>query len=167
MREILRNNGRTHFLARRDGERGVAMVSTLAVIVILGIVVTVVISNSSSGPPSTKIGGSAVGTTTTTSVKSIGSDATASAISACLASYSEVNTALTYYKTLNGDSPPAGTAWATSATNGSALIESWPSGTPYYAITWNGAELSVIPKRGVPSHGTFGASSPRSGCYAA
>jgi hypothetical protein len=143
------------------------MVSTLAVVVILGIIVTVVISNGSSGPPSAKVGGSPVGTTTTTSIKSIGSDATATAVSVCLASYSEVDAALTYYKTLNGASPPAGTAWATTVTGGGALIESWPSGAPYYAITWNGVELSVTPEHGAPSHGTSGESSPRTGCYAA
>jgi hypothetical protein len=141
------------------------MVSTLAVVVILGVIVTVVISNGPSGPKST-VGGSS-GTTTTTSVKSIGSDATASAISACVANYDEVNTALTYYKTLNGTSPSAGTAWATTTTDGSALIDSWPTGAPYYTITWNGVELTVIPKRGAPSHGTSGTSSPRTGCYAA
>jgi hypothetical protein len=141
------------------------MVSTLAVVVILGVIVTVVISNGPSGPKST-VGGSA-GTTTTTSVKSIGSDATASAISGCLANYIEVNTALTYYKTLNGAPPSAGTTWATSTTDGSALIDSWPTGAPYYTITWNGVELTVIPKRGAPSHGTSGTSSPRTGCYAA
>jgi hypothetical protein len=165
MRRKLRGAGGMVFLARRDSERGVAMVSTLVVVVILGIIVTVVISNGPSGPKST-VGGSA-GTTTTTSVKSIGSDASASAISACLASYSEVNTALTYYKTLNGASPSAGTTWATSSTGGSALIDSWPVGTPYYTIAWNGVELSVIPKRGAPSHGTSGTSSPKTGCYSA
>jgi hypothetical protein len=142
------------------------MVSTLAVVVILGVIVTVVISNGPSGPKST-VGGSVVGTTTTTSVKSIGNDATASAISACLANYTEVNTALTYYRTLNGASPPAGTAWATSTTNGSALIDSWPSGLPRYRITWNGVQLGVIPQHGASSHGTAGVSSPPTGCYAA
>ncbi len=142
------------------------MVSTLAVVVILGIIVTVAISNGPSGP-NTSVGGSPAGTTTTTSVKSIASDATASAISACLASYAEVDTALTYYKALKGASPPAGTTWATSAVGGAALIESWPSGVPYYSITWNGVEFSVIPKRGTPSHGTSGTSEPPTGCYAA
>src|ERR1700735_5312572 len=107
MRERPRNTSRARFLTRRNSERGVAMVSTLAVVVILGVIVTIVISNGSSGPTAPTVGGSTVGTTTTTSVKSIGNDATAAAVSTCLASYSEVNTALTYYKTLNGDSPPA------------------------------------------------------------
>jgi hypothetical protein len=142
------------------------MVSTLAVVVILGIIVTVALSNGPSGP-NTSVGGTPSGTTTTTSVKSIGSDATASATSACLASYTEVDMALTYYKALKGASPPAGTAWATSWVGGAALIESWPSGAPYYSITWNGVEFSVIPKRGTPSHGTSGTSSPPTGCYAA
>ena len=143
------------------------MVSTLAVVVILGIVVTVVLTNGPSGPKTTAVGGSAAATTTTTSIKSIGSDATAAAISACLASYSEVNTALTYYETLNGAPPAAGTTWATSSNNGSALIDAWPSGAPYYGITWNGTELIVTPVHGAASHGTPGTSSPRTGCYAA
>ncbi len=166
MRRKLHNTQRANFLTRRSSERGVGMVSTLAVVVILGVIVTVVITNGPSGPKSAVVGGSAT-TTTTTSVKSIGSDATASAISACLASYTEVNTALTYYKTLNGAPPPTGTAWATSTTSGSALIESWPSGAPYYSITWNGVELTVTPTHGVASHGTSGTSSPATGCYAA
>jgi hypothetical protein len=141
------------------------MISTLAVVVILGVLVTVVISNGPSGPQSTLQG--SAGTTTSTSVKTIGNDTTASAISSCLANYTEVDAALTYYKTLNGTSPSAGTAWATSTTSGSALIQSWPSGLPHYTITWNGVEISVIPKRGVPSHGTPGTSSPATGCYAA
>jgi hypothetical protein len=165
MRRTLRNTSRANITGRRNSERGVAMVSTLAVIVILGVIVTIVISNGPSGPKST-VGGS-IGTTTTTSVKTIGSDTTASAISACLASYTEVNTALTYYKTLNGALPTTGTAWATTATSGTALIDSWPTGAPYYTITWNGIELTVIPARGAPSHGTSGTSSPRTGCYAA
>jgi hypothetical protein len=151
--------------SRRRPEDGVAMVSTLAVVIILGIIVTIVISNGPSGPKTT-VGGSVV-TTTTITVKTVGNDTTAAAISACLASYSEVNTALSYYKTLNGASPPAGTAWATSTTNGSALIDSWPSGAPNYSVSWNGVELTVTPRRGTPSHGTSGSSSPPTGCYAA
>jgi hypothetical protein len=142
------------------------MVSTLAVVIILGITVTAVISNGPSGPL-TSVGRSVAGTTTTTSIKSIGSDATTSAIATCLASYTQVETALTYYKALKGGSPPAGTTWATSAAGGDALIESWPSGAPYYSITWNGVEFSVIPKRGTASHGTAGTSTPPTGCYAA
>jgi hypothetical protein len=142
------------------------MVSTLAVVVILGVIVTAAISNGPSGPQ-TSVGGSPVGTTTTTSIKSIGSDATASATAACLASYTEVDTAMTYYMALKGVVPPTGTTWATSSPGGSALIESWPSGAPYYSITWNGVEFSVIPKRGIPSHGNSGTSTPATGCYAA
>jgi hypothetical protein len=165
MRRRLHSTIRTKVFARRDSEFGVGMVSTLAVVVILGIIVTVAI-NGQSGP-TTSVGGSAVGTTTTTSIKSIGSDASASAIAACLASYTEVDTALTYYVALKDTSPPAGTAWATSSVGGSALIESWPSGAPYYIITWNGVAFSVIPKRGTPSHGNSGTSTPKTGCYAA
>lgn len=166
MRRNMRSTMWTTSAARRNSERGVGMVSTLAVVVILGVLVTVVISNGP-GPKSPGAGGSAAGTTTTTSVKSIGSDAKASAISACLASYTEVNSALTYYKTLNGALPSAGTAWATSSASGSALIQSWPTGAPNYRITWNGVELIVIPHRGTASRGTSGTSTPPTGCYAA
>jgi hypothetical protein len=152
--------------SRRSSERGVAMVSTLAVVIILGIIVTIVISNGPSGPK-TSVGGSAPATTTTITVKTVGNDATASAIASCLASYIEVDTALTYYKTLNGASPPAGTTWATTTANGSALIQSWPSADSYYTISWNGNEFIVIPKRGTPSRGTSGTSTPPTGCYAA
>jgi hypothetical protein len=142
------------------------MIATLAVVVILGVLVTVVISNGYPSAPSTGVGGSGSGTTTT-SVKSIGTEAKEAAVSSCLASYATVSAALATYKTLESSDPPSGTAWATSSTNGETLLQSWPVGAPYYVLTWNGAALSAIPRRGVASHGTEGTSSPPTGCYAA
>ena len=79
MHETLRSTIGRRLLARRTCERGVALVSTLTVVVILGIIVTVVVARGPSGPTATGVGGSG-GTTTTTSVKTIGNDATASAV---------------------------------------------------------------------------------------
>ncbi|MGH3731830.1 MAG: hypothetical protein ACRDVC_00375 [Acidimicrobiales bacterium] len=141
------------------------MLSMLAVVVILGVVVTIVLSTGPSSLKSTTTGGTAAGTTTTT-VKSIGTEAKAAAVSSCLGNYSIVNTALGYYKTLEGSLPPAGTAWATSSSNGGTL-ESWPTDAPYYTITWNGVTLSVIPKHGTSSRGTAGTRAPPTGCYGA
>jgi hypothetical protein len=141
------------------------MVSTLAVVIILGVIVTIAISNGPSSPKST--GGSPTGTTTTTSVKSIGTEANEAAVSSCLGNFATVNAALATYKSLESSPPPAGTAWATSSANGGALLESWPTDAPYYVITWNGVTLNVIPRRGAASHGTQGTSTPPTGCYAA
>lgn len=140
------------------------MLSTLVVVVILGVIVTIAISNGPSSPKST--GGSAAGTTTTTSVKSIGTEANEAAVASCLGNFATVSAALATYKTLETSAPPAGTAWATSSATGGALLESWPTDAPYYVITWNGVTLNVIPKRGVASHGTQGTSTPPTGCYA-
>jgi hypothetical protein len=143
------------------------MVSTLAVVVILGIIVTIAISNGPSSPNTTVAGGTGAGTTTTTSVKSIGTEAKYAAVSSCLGNFATVSAALATYKALESAAPPAGTSWATTSTNGGALLQSWPTDAPYYVITWNGITLSVVPRRGVASHGTQGTSSPRTGCYAA
>ena len=61
----------------------------------------------------------------------------------------------------------AGVAWATATANGGPYLQAWPESANYYSITWNGAQLSVIPVRGAPSHGSDGASSPKTGCFAA
>lgn len=143
------------------------MISTLAVVVILGVIATIAISNGPSSPKTTPTGGVAAGTTTTTTVKSIGTEANEAAVSSCLGNFATVSAALATYKSLESSAPPAGTTWATTSTNGGALLQSWPTDAPYYAITWNGVTLSVIPKRGVASHGTQGTSSPPTGCYAA
>jgi hypothetical protein len=141
------------------------MISTLAVVIILGIIVTIAISNGPSSPNST--GGPTAGTTTTTSIKSIGTEANEAAVSSCLGNFTAVSAALATYKALESSSPPAGTAWATSSASGGALLETWPTDAPYYVITWNGVRLNVIPQHGVASHGTQGTSTPPTGCYAA
>jgi len=88
-------------------------------------------------------------------------------VSACQANYQAIETALADYRSLNGSSPAPGDAWATSASNGGPFLQVWPQSALYYSITWNGAELSVVPARGTSSHGSDGTSSPRSGCFAA
>ncbi len=150
----------------RRSERGVGMISTLAVVVILGVIVTIVISNGGTpSTPKTNLSGAPSGTTTT-GPSSIGSDAKAAAISSCLGNFAIVESAISDYQTLENSTPPAGTTWATSSSSG-PILQSWPSDPPYYALSWNGHELSVIPGHGgVASHGNTGTSSPPTGCHA-
>ncbi len=155
---------------RRNSERGVGMISTLAVVVILGVIVTIVISNG--GTPSTPqtsltgTSGPGSGTTTTTGPSTIASDAKAAAITSCVGNFAIVESAISDYQSLQGSTPPAGTAWATSASSG-PILQSWPSDPPYYSLSWNGHVLSVIPGHGTASHGSTGTSTPPTGCHAA
>lgn len=142
------------------------MITTLVVVIILGLVVTIALSNGPGSPRGASSAGTADGTTTTTGVTSIGSDADKAAVSSCLADYSSIATALSTYKELNNASPPAGTAWAASG-GSDALLQAWPGESSYYRLTWNGHTLNVIPRRGTSSVGTSGTSSPPTGCYAA
>lgn len=166
MRETTHRNTRAiRGAGRTKSENGVGMVATLAVVVILGITVTIAISSGPSSPKNSS--GPSAGTTTTTTVKSIGTEANEAAVSSCLGNYAAVNAALATYRTLESSAPPAGTAWATSSASGIALLESWPTGAPYYVISWNGVTLNVTPRKGVASRGTPGTSTPATGCYAA
>jgi hypothetical protein len=152
---------------RRHGEHGVAMVSTLVTVIILGVIAGVVLSESSHSKsgPSTHVSGSLA--TTTTTPQSIGTEAQLAAVSGCETNFTAIATAVQTYSAENGSPPPAGTAWATSSTDGGPFLQSWPTDPAYYSITWSGASESVIPKKGVASHGTMGTSSPATGCYAA
>jgi type II secretory pathway pseudopilin PulG len=152
--------------ASTRSESGVAMLSTLVVVVILGVLVTVVLSNS---PGSKSKGGSnsSTQTTITTTPKSIGTEAQLAAVSGCEANYTSVVTAVQTYSAENGSPPPAGTAWATSTSGGGPFIASWPADPKYYSIVWNGVSVVVVPAKGVASHGSQGTSSPPTGCYAA
>jgi hypothetical protein len=140
------------------------MLSTLVVVVIVGVLVTVVLThNTSTNTPSAT--GSSL-TTTSTTPKSIGTEANLAAISGCEASYATIASAIQTYSTEHGANPPAGTAWALSASSG-PLLQSWPSNPKYYTITWTGTSLDVTPAKGVTSRGSMGTSSPPTGCYAA
>jgi hypothetical protein len=142
------------------------MIATLAVVVTLGVLVTIVITNGTPSTPQTHVTGGAGGSTSTTGSASIGTDTKAAAISGCVGNFNIVLSAVSDYETLNGGPPPAGSAWATSATGG-PILQSWPSDPEYYTLEWNGSELSVIPKHGTPSHGNVGTTSPPTGCHAA
>jgi hypothetical protein len=142
------------------------MLSTLVVVVILGVLVTVVLSNSPGKKPNAS-GDSSTQTTITTTPKSIGTEAQLAAVSGCEANYTSVVTAVQTYSAENGSPPAAGTVWATSTSSGGPFIESWPADPKYYSIVWNGVSVDVIPAKGVASHGSVGTSSPPTGCYAA
>jgi len=141
------------------------MLATLVTLIILGVMVVIMFNT---------LGGSPTGSTTTirgvtatTAPATPASGAQEAAVSACQANYRAIETALADYRALNGSSPASGAAWATATANGGPFLQVWPESALYYSITWNGVQLSVIPVRGMPSRGSDGASSPRSGCFAA
>ena len=153
-------------------EHGVALLATLITVLILG-VMTVIMFNALGGTPSgtvtatTTPGETTIPGATTTAPATPASDAQVAAVSSCQLNYAAIETALGDYRTLNGSSPAAGTEWATAATNGGPYLQVWPESAPYYTITWNGTQLSVVPARGASSHGSDGTSSPKTGCFAA
>lgn len=146
-------------------DQGYALVSMLIVVVILGAIAAIALT-SSPGPttPGTAAAGSP---TTTTTPQSIAGVVAPAQLSACEADFTSLETAIGTYRALNGGSPAPGTGWATSTANGGPFVEAWPSGAPNFSITWNGSQLSVLPKKGTASHGSYGSSSPATGCFAA
>ena len=146
---------------------GVAMLATLVTIVILGVMAVILFNTLGGSPTGSGTTTTIPGVTPTTAPATPESGAQEAAVSACEANFQAIETALADYRALNGSLPSAGVAWATSTANGGPYLQIWPGSAPYYAIAWNGTELSVIPKRGRPSHGTDGTVSPKSGCYAA
>lgn len=140
------------------------MLATLIVIVIVVILGAVVLATSPGSPPSTQ-GSGASSSTTTTEPKTIASGTSEATLAACEANYATVELAVATYRALNGSDPPAGTAWATSTVNGGPLIAVWPTGAEY-ALSWNGSTVSVTPLHGTASHGSFGTSAPKTGCFA-
>ena len=143
-----------------------ALVGTLMVVIILGIMVSIAISINPQ-PSTPSVSNPLDFGTTTTVPKTIASGAQEAAVAACETNYLAISSAITYYRTANGSFPPAGHLWATSSAHGGPFIQSWPAYSQYYNLIWNGATLSVVPYKGPASHGSFGASSPASGCFAA
>jgi hypothetical protein len=142
------------------------LLGILSVVATLGILAVIVLTlNFGSSPSSvgTTIPGA---TTTTTGPQDIASEQQVAQRTACESDFAVVSTAVTYYRSLNGSNPPAGTAWATSTTAGGPYLQTWPSVAPAYTLTWNGSTLSVIPTKGRASHGSVGTASPATGCFA-
>lgn len=154
-------------------ERGSSLIAILSVVATLGILValTLTLTLGTTTPtttlPAQHSSISSTTSTTTTAPKDVASGASEAAIAACQANFATIDSAIGVYLALNGTDPPAGTAWATSDANGGPLLQSWPSAPSSYTITWNGRELSVIPARGVPAHGSAGTETPKTGCFAA
>jgi hypothetical protein len=141
------------------------MLSTLIVVIILGVIVTVAIANRPTSSPTSSPNAASATSTTAPTAKSVGSDAQTSTIAACEANFTTMDTAIATYRALHGVAPPAGTAWATSTADGTPILQSWSNSAVGYQITWNGVTLSVIPTKGIPSHGSYGTSSPATGCF--
>jgi hypothetical protein len=158
---------RRRTVATHASEHGVAMIGMLIVIVILGVLAAIVLSQQGSPTPQQIGGASQPGAAATTIPRSIASGAQLSTITACEADFESVASALASYRAVNNVDPAAGTAWATSAALGGPYLQSWPSGAGHYTIWWDGSVLSVVPAKGAASHGSFGTSSPATGCDAA
>ena len=146
------------------------MLGILLTVIVLGVMV-VIMFNTLGGTPTgtctTVPGSTPTPGTTTTAPATPANGAQEAAVTACQANYQAIETALTEYRSLNGSSPASGAAWVTATANGGPYLQAWPESATYYSIIWNGAQLSVIPVRGAPSHGTDGTSSPKTGCFAA
>jgi hypothetical protein len=111
------------------------------------------------------VGSPTTGSAVTTSPTNIAGPAQQAAVSTCRSDFDSVNAALQAFRTLNGALPPAGTAWATAATQGGPYFSAWPSSSTF-TIEWNGSVLSVVPNVGTPSSGSSGTSAPPTGCFA-
>jgi hypothetical protein len=148
-------------------EEGVAMLATLLTVIILGVMAVIMFNTLGGSPSTTGTSTTIAGETTTTTPATPANGAQEAAVSACQTNYLAIETALADYRALNGSAPAAGSAWATAATNGGPYLQVWPESAPYYSITWNGTQLSVVPKRGESSHGSDGTSALKSGCFAA
>jgi len=153
-------------VTRRGSNDGFAMVATLMVVLVLGVLATVALTAHFGSTPTTT-GPSLPPAQTTTVPSNPGSAARTAAVSACEADFALVTSAVANYRALNGVDPPTGRAWATSTSHGGPFLQSWPSDAQYFSLSWNGASLSVVPTKGMASHGSFGVRSPASGCFAA
>ena len=158
-----RSRRRVHGSCR---EQGIALLGTLLTLIVLGVMAVIMLNTLGGSPSGTGTITTIPGATTTTVPATAESGAQEAAASACQANYQAIETALADYRSFNGSLPAAGAAWATAATNGGPFLQVWPESALYYSITWNGAQLSVIPVRGASSHGSDGTSSPKSGCFA-
>jgi hypothetical protein len=141
------------------------MLATLMVVTLLGVLATIALTaHFGSSPPGS--GTSLPPAQTTTVPQNVASAANAAAKSACEADYALLLSAVANYRALNGSSPPAGQTWATSTAHGGPFVQSWPSETHYFALSWNGSIVTVVPVKGRASHGSLGVARPASGCYA-
>ena len=143
------------------------MLGILLTVIILGVMVVIMLKTLGASPSSTGPTTTIAGVTPTTAPATPANGAQEAAVAACQANFQSLVTALADYESLNGSRPAAGEAWATASANGGPFLQAWPETATYYTITWNGTLFSVIPVRGAPSHGSDGASSPKSGCFAA
>jgi hypothetical protein len=137
-------------------ESGIALVATLASLIIVAILVAVVLSTTASTPTVTLSPGTTLDANAAAATR-LAAEAT------CEANFEAVSGALNAYVAVHGKSPPAGTAWATAASGG-PLLRAWPSQAGY-AITWNGVALVVRPAHGAASVGSDGAARQHDGCF--
>jgi len=140
--------------SRRE-DQGYSMLGLLLAIVILGVLAVIAVSQMEQ-----------VTTSRSAGKNQPPSGPSGAAVAACLADYHSVELLLQLYRTEHQTDPPAGTAWALSLSSNGTEGQTWPS-SPSYAISWDGAALSVNPSSGRASSGSSGTASPPTGCFAA
>ncbi len=146
-----------------EDQRGASMIGIVIVVLILGVMAAIALSQLEHETTT-----HAAGKTQSLLKRSTGASSTnqQAAIAACQADFQAVQQLLQIYQTEHQTNPPAGTAWAQSLATEGAQGDAWPSSSSF-AITWDGSVLSVIPTTGTASHGSSGAVSPPTGCFAA
>ena len=145
-------------------DEGVSMIGLLMVLLILGVLAAIAMSQLSGLPSTTTATTLEPGSAVT--VPALGATPNAALVAACEADYRAIEVAIDSYRAINGSAPPAGTAWSEESSLGIRYLAAWPS-DPHFSISWDGAQLSVVPALGTASRGSMGSSSPPSGCYAA
>ena len=165
-RQVSRADGFEHSLPRpwASGEEGVTMIGLLTVLLILGVLAAIAMSRLSGLPSTTTATTIEPGSAATS--PALGATPNAALVAACEADFRAIEVAIDSYRAINGSAPPAGTAWTQESSLGIRYLMAWPS-DPHFSISWDGAQLSVVPALGTASRGSMGSSSPPSGCYAA
>ncbi len=149
---------------RNQDQSGFSLISLLLVVIILGVMMTLTIDSLDG----TGIPASSSSTSASLATPQGANDVISQAqVVACEADYSSIETALVTYLSDNGRPPGPGTTWATVNPHGAPIMQSWPSGGPYFSLTWDGTVLTVTPRFGPSSHDSIGTPDPRTGCYAA
>jgi hypothetical protein len=136
------------------------LIGTLSVVLILGVLAMIAMSSTPSPVVPSNPNGHGV-----TVPNSPAGGASLAATMACKTDFVSLTLAIENYLTANGAKPPNGTSWATKSTTTGPLLQSWPS-IAGFSFVWNGSQLSVIPKKGLPATANFGTSSPPTGCFA-
>ena len=90
--------------------------------------------------------------------------ATSALTDVCSIDFVEVQAAVQNYQQRFHHRPASGTAWIIDIKVNGVQAHYWPTGLGF-ALSWNGAAITVQPTGGTPSTGNAGSSLAHSGCY--